>query len=542
MTADFAYLPPGLPPELNALTLDELTYHYATHHRDFVLDDNLAAAYLNRFLAEPELKNHANATKCFIHLMRKVTQLMPFNAGVKSLYSQIFNSPEDKAKAAVLDKQGMSDDYTRRVQEMHRKGLQDEIYDMLCMDLRKSPGNLAMAEMLLELTLMFDYDLEKWLPHFEPHPLLKSDWQAHMVFQASKQGKHDLAIELWESFQKSDFACGDNTLNYMGVSFAKTGDTNMARELYKHSLTLDPTQEPVKRLVSEIDTPFTVRDDALEDNPVPILIYSYNKARLLEMTLESVCQSDLGKSDIIVLLNGCTDDSRDVVKRAIGTYRDHNIELLDIPINMGAPAARNYLLDHVFKTRQFKYLAYLDDDVTLPADWLKSLVTAIEEDEQIGAVGCRVLTPEGLLQQYLYRDVTIVKPGLFRLGWPAPYCSRTIGMYDVRRDVHTVMGCCHLIRRECFEKVPGFDIQFSPTQLDDVSFHLDLGLNGWKVRYLGQLECMHYRSTGFEGRNDKVNGSAMGNDVKFYYRFAKHFDTFAEELKENTNRFIQELG
>jgi GT2 family glycosyltransferase len=125
--------------------------------------------------------------------------------------------------------------------------------------------------------------------------------------------------------------------------------------------------------------------------------------------------------------------------------------------------------------------------------------------------------------QYLFRDVSIIKKGVFRLSLAAPFWAVDPGFYAVRRDVDSVMGCCHLIKRECLEQVPEFDIQFSPSQLDDVAFHLDVRLKGFKIRYLGQLECIHFRSTGFQSPEKSNHGSSLGNDVKFYYRFKNMF-------------------
>ena len=542
MSVEFAYTRPGLAPELNALTLDELVHHYCMYLNDFSLDDNLCAAYFNRFIAEPNLKNHAQGTKCFIHLMRKAVQLIPFNADIRNIYSQIFASPEDKAKASVLAQQTVEDSFSLHIKQMQDEGKVEAIHSLLCRKIKKENGNIALAEMLLEFSMTYNFPLSTWLHHFTPHPLLKKDWDAYLIAQIGANGQAEENLQLWEATQSTEISCGDIALNFAAVSYASMGDADTARKLYMQSLSLDPTQTPIKNLIGEMDDPFTVNTDALTNNPVPILIYSYNKASLLKATLESVCTSEIGESDIIVLLNGCSDGSHDVVQQAQATYPNCSIELLDIPINMGAPAARNYLLDHVRKTREFNYLAYLDDDVTMPANWLQSLVTAMDSDPQIGAVGCRILTPGENIQQYLYRNVSVAKPGTFRLGWSSPRRSRSVGMYEVRRNVDSVMGCCHLIRKECFDSVPNFDIQFSPSQLDDVAFHLDLVLNGWKVHYLGNLECMHDRATGFGRLEEKVNGSALGNDVKFYYRFREQMDPFLKKIHQNTASFMDQMS
>ena len=541
MAAEFAYLTPGLEPELNALTVDELQHHFCAHLQSFLLDEYLGAAYLNRFLAEKDVLANPAMAKCFLHLMRKMVQLHPFHSGVRNLCSNLFNSPEEMAKANVLSKDSRDPSIAQDLQQMKIQGKNEELQNVLLGHVQKGNAGLFVAEMLLENSLANGFNL-KWLHGYEPHPLFQNDWKAHIVFQAAKHGQADLAVELWEAAQSEGFSCADNTLNFVAASYAACGNQEAARKLYERSLELDSAQTTIKYLIKETDDPFVVRSSALDEALIPILIYSYNKAELLASTLASLCESKIGSSKIIVLLNGCTDNSIDVVRHTQKTYPDRSIELLNIPINMGAPAARNYLLDHVKKNYNFKHLAYLDDDVLLPPEWLGSLVTAIEEDPRIGVVGCRIHEPDDAIPQYLYRNLSIIKPGVFRLTLPKPLANRSIGLYEFRRDVDTVMGCCHLIRRECFEKVNCFDIQFSPSQLDDVAFHLDVVLNGWKVRYLGNLTCIHLRATGFQGRGNRTNGNALGNDVKFYYRFQNDYPDLTKRLQANTDMFMRQLA
>lgn len=247
------------------------------------------------------------------------------------------------------------------------------------------------------------------------------------------------------------------------------GNINKARSLYDSSLKTDPFQQTTKLLLQELENPFSVEESILDNESIPVCIYSYNKDKLLKMTLNILCKTDLGKSDVIVLLNGCTDKSKAAVEQIKTKYPDVPIECIEMPINIGDPAARNYLVNHVLHTRKSKYVAFLDDDVELPENWLKSLTTAIEESPDIGVVGYRVLCPGNKVIQYMYRNTSIVNDQMFRLSLATPYYSTDSGLYHFRRDVDSVMGCCHLIRTECFEKVPAFDICFSPSQLDDVA-------------------------------------------------------------------------
>ncbi|WP_051676896.1 glycosyltransferase [Maridesulfovibrio frigidus] len=539
MTADFEYLPAGITSELNFLDLDEVCLHYVTHIRNFVLDEDLGAAYFNRFAADEGLNSNANGTKCFIHLINKLVKLAPFNPSILNIFNQLYPSPEVKAKSLLLTKEKLNTSLQAKVEHFVKRGKYAQAHAEVFLEFEKDKSSVIVADMLAELDIQAGIDIDQWVDTMSIHEIFEKDFACRLAVLYAKNGHAEKALQCWEKADDLGAAGSEVVYNFMASSSQKLGDSKRAIEFYGKSLELDPIQMPISLAKRELEKPFVVREDALAGTDVSICVYSYNKADLLDMTLKSVCESSIGECEIIVLLNGCSDGSLGVVKSAQKSYPQIAIELIDMPINMGAPAARNYLVNHVMTSRKSEYVAFLDDDVTLPANWLEALVTAIEEDSNIGAVGCKVVNPDASLQ-YLFRDVSIVKGGAFRLSLGIPFWSKDPGFYDVRRDVDTVMGCCHLMRRECFEKVPTFDICFSPSQLDDLAFHLDLRLAGYTVRYLGQLECVHHRSTGFQGVHKRVYGNSLGNDVKFYYRFLEHFDQLKSwQKKRNMSLFLK---
>ncbi|WP_051294951.1 glycosyltransferase [Maridesulfovibrio bastinii] len=535
MNMEFKYVPPGMPSELQSLNLDELCQHYWTHQDCFMTDEYLCTSYFSRFLAEADLTKHQNAIKCFIHMMNKFIQLSPFNPILQNVTAQLYNTAENSVKNKLLAPHNISSDFQSRITHLQQRGKIQKAHDVILAELQSSPASLPLADMLLEMDISSGLPLESWLNNFEVPDLFKKDWQHLLALKHAKYAKFEEALYYWEQIADGADMDRDISCNLMGASYLKTGNKQKAAELFAKSLAIDPSQTPIKLLKAELENPFTIKKDALGDRSIPVCIYSFNKDSFLEMTLHSVCKSSLGKSDIIILLNGCSDNSQNVVEKIKSEYPEVSIELIVMPVNIGAPAARNYLVNRVLTSRNTEYMAFLDDDVELPADWLESLVTAIEEDPKIGAVGCKVLNPQDSSYQYLYRNTSIAKPGIIRLSLSTPLHTTDSGLYDVRRDVDTVMGCCHLIRTECFEKVPGFDIGFSPSQLDDVAFHLDLRLHGYKVRYLGQLSCTHHRSTGFmNAKMHGFNGNSLGNDVKFYYRFLDSFEKI-KSWQDNRN-------
>ncbi len=126
--------------------------------------------------------------------------------------------------------------------------------------------------------------------------------------------------------------------------------------------------------------------------------------------------------------------------------------MVSLPVNIGAPAARNCLweLPHV---RQADYVAYLDDDALLPADWLRTYLQTAREFPQAAVIGPKVLNL-GALPSVQYAAWYFSQTGdrLIRFSSTAPLVW-DMGQYDYRRPCLSVMGCCHMFDRQACERL-----------------------------------------------------------------------------------------
>ncbi len=270
-----------------------------------------------------------------------------------------------------------------------------------------------------------------------------------------------------------------------------------------------------------------------------ICLYSWNKGELLEQSLRSLAASDIGNNPIRVLLNGCTDDSLARVERVRALFPHNDFAICELPINIGAPQARNWLLA-LPETRACDHVAFLDDDVDVPADWLTRYLTVMESDPRIGIVGGKAVFPTAGNTapelQYLYRYVSLAAQGILKLSIAAPPGRvRDTGLYSFTRPCLNVMGCLHLLRTAMLEDVGGFDLRFSPSQLDDIDHDLIAALRGWKVMYCGTVTCTHHQNSGMgaQTRQSLASfGSIAGNDLKLSYKHVEHFDKLARLSQE----------
>jgi GT2 family glycosyltransferase len=260
-----------------------------------------------------------------------------------------------------------------------------------------------------------------------------------------------------------------------------------------------------------------------------LLVYTWNKAAALDATLASLAASDTAGARIVILDNGSTDKTQEVV-RAWAQRLGERCETLTLPVNIGAPAARNWLLSRD-TVRQSQWLAYLDDDILLPADWLGNLASAMARYPEAAVYGCAVRDlGGGRLQSadlhprpdYAVMQAT-EKPG----SGPAPEPSDLhlqapdLGQFDYLRPCLSVTGCCHLFRTRALLEAGGFDIRFSPSQFDDFDCDLRLTLAGGFAVYQGHLRVEHQRRTGTGlAQSTAASANARANKDKLHAKYS----------------------
>jgi GT2 family glycosyltransferase len=248
---------------------------------------------------------------------------------------------------------------------------------------------------------------------------------------------------------------------------------------------------------------------------VAVLLYTFNKARELCETLESLAASDAGQAPVFALDNGSTDDTAGVLRVWQERLGDR-LRVVALPVNVGAPAARNWLLS-LPEVREHEFVAFLDDDVVLPADWLWRFGGAVAAFPEASVWGCRVVDDANpLVVQNV--DITPMPPGAGDLPLVLPRLHANqpdLGQFSYLRPCASVTGCCHLLRTADIDRTGGFDIRFSPTQLDDLERDLRLGMGGGFAAYQGHLRVRHKRRSGAAAQRSPAEiGNATANTHK----------------------------
>lgn len=117
---------------------------------------------------------------------------------------------------------------------------------------------------------------------------------------------------------------------------------------------------------------------------ISVVICTRNRCRLLQKTLESICQQTLSKEifEVVVVDNNSEDDTAEILKQFESLPLRYCCEK-----EIGISFARNRGIQEA----KGKYLAFLDDDAEADADWLEAIYqTFLQVDPAPDCIGGRV--------------------------------------------------------------------------------------------------------------------------------------------------------
>ena len=256
-----------------------------------------------------------------------------------------------------------------------------------------------------------------------------------------------------------------------------------AKDLYlklKHEFASNkhasPNQESVTTTTAALKTNQIVFPH-FPDPLVSIVIPSYNRASLLAACLHSVAQYSDVPYQVIIVDDASTDETPELVKglKNVKTVTNsHNCDFLK-SANQGAAQADG------------KYILFLNNDVSVRANWLSCLVDTMEKVDKCGAVGAKLISTDGKLQEAgasVWSDGQVT---LYGAG-DNPFKPE----YSYMRATDYCSGACLLVRKDLFQDIGGFDESFTPAYYEDVDLCLTLWSMGYKVIYQPRAQIFHH--------------------------------------------------
>jgi glycosyltransferase involved in cell wall biosynthesis len=191
-----------------------------------------------------------------------------------------------------------------------------------------------------------------------------------------------------------------------------------------------------------------------------------NEAAFIQKTIDSVISQTLLPERWVIVDDGSTDETAEIVQRHLGTTSW--IELVRRPVRKersfaGKVEAFNAGRERVHSLA-FNVIGNLDADLSFESDYLEFLMLKFLEDPNLGVAG----TP-------------FIQDGY----------DSAIDSFE--GEMH-VPGGCQLFRRECFEQVGGY--MANPAGGVDWIAVTSARMMGWKTRSFAEKRFIHYRSLG----------------------------------------------
>ena len=180
------------------------------------------------------------------------------------------------------------------------------------------------------------------------------------------------------------------------------------------------------------------------------------------------------------MLNNGSQDRTESYLYSIKGKLFNEFKIISLPVNIGAPPARNWLVCDP-ENAYADFVAFLDDDIILPPNWLRSMVETFERYPDAGVVGAKVLfSDEPKTIQHTGGIITKEDDWIHSIQ--AHSFERDLGQHDYIARRHYVMGCAQLYRKEVFDVAGMYDIRFAPTQFDEVEQQIRMRLFGYESR------------------------------------------------------------
>lgn len=250
--------------------------------------------------------------------------------------------------------------------------------------------------------------------------------------------------------------------------------------------------------------------DTSEKPEVTIILLLYNKVEFTYLCLKSlsILKSSLVKFATIIIDNASSDDTKKLLDQVDGCqiiYNQDNVGFLR-GCNQAAELVRS------------EYILFLNNDTEVFPGSVEAALTRLQNDKTIGAVGGRIILPNGTLQEagnIIWRDGNAV--GYARGEAP------DFGPAMFVREVDYCSGAFLMTRAELFARQGGFDARYLPAYYEETDFCMNLRKMGLKIMYEPRVAIRHFEF-GSSILNDRAFTLMNKNRSKFREKHAAFLD------------------
>lgn len=241
-----------------------------------------------------------------------------------------------------------------------------------------------------------------------------------------------------------------------------------------------------------------------------VVILNYNVRYFLELCLKSV-QAAIANLDaeIIVVDNASEDDSCGMVKALFP-----EIKCIANTENFGFSKGNNIGVAQA----KGEYVCILNPDTVVAEDTFKTLLKFAEKQDNLGAVGCKLINGAGDFLPESKRNIPYVKAAFKKLtGNATEYYANHIDENDIGK-IDILVGAFMLLKTDVYNAVGGFDEDYFMYG-EDIDLSYKLLKAGYQNYYFGETQIIHFK--GESTLRDKNYAKRFYGAMQIFYK--KHF-------------------
>jgi len=254
-----------------------------------------------------------------------------------------------------------------------------------------------------------------------------------------------------------------------------------------------------------------------KDKPlISIVICTKNRADSLQKCLNKVFLQDYNPFEVIILDNGSHDETKKIAQEFY--LNNKNLRYYYYP-RKGFANFRQF----AWNKAKGQIITSLDDDCIIDRNFLDKIEKTFSLDKKIGIVGGNVINI-GFSKEFLWKGLgTLDNYGYF---------------HNIKnRENATIFGSANLsIRKDIFNKIGGFDLNFSLLEEADICYNVKK--EGYSIKYNPRIKIKHYHTP----KNESITNSLKRNmDTKVlrFYLYLKYF--YKPSIKGFYHLILQEV-
>ena len=247
-----------------------------------------------------------------------------------------------------------------------------------------------------------------------------------------------------------------------------------------------------------------------------IVILSYNVRDLLLGCLKSIYEHTHGlEFETIVVDNASPDDSVERVREQFP-----RVIVVAHPNNDGFSRGNNVGL----AMARGQAVILLNSDTVIQSNVFKELYDALMSDPRLGAVGPRLVYPDGRVQHFCAREnqniwQTLRIYYLPQLKEPRLFLKDPLS-YPGLFETEGISGAAMMVRQEVLEKVGGLDEGFW-AYCEDTDWSKRIALSGFKLACLTTVEILHYHGRGLSQNERRRRVEAIKSEIRYFRKYGQ---------------------